>query len=76
MKKILLITAAFDENIKELSIETTLSNQDYSFYKVCYNDSNTHSRVSSLHPRLKAKIPKMMGWLQTPGFDYYRTIFI
>ncbi|AMQ00231.1 hypothetical protein AY601_3363 [Pedobacter cryoconitis] len=67
----LLITAAFGENIKELSIETTLSNQDYSFYQACYNDTNIHSRVNSLHPRLKGKIPKMMCWLQAPGFDYY-----
>lgn len=71
MKNILLITAAFGENTKELVIEHSLSNNDYSFFKACYNDSNTHSRVNSLHPRLKGKIPKMMGWLDAPGFDYY-----
>lgn len=71
MKNILLITAAFGGNTKELVIEHSLSNNDYSFFKACYNDSNTQSRVNSLHPRLKGKIPKMMGWQDAPDFDYY-----
>lgn len=71
MKKILLITAAFGEKIRELVIEPSLSNNDFSFFKVCYNNDNTYSRVNSLHPRLKAKIPKMMAWLEHPGYDYY-----
>jgi len=71
MKQVLLITAAFGENIKELIIKSPLSNDDYSFYIAGYNDSNTHSRANSLHPRLKGKIPKMVGWQDAPGFDYY-----
>lgn len=71
MKNILLITAAFGEVVKELTVRTYLSNNNYSFFKTSYNDNNTHSRTNSLHPRLKGKIPKMLGWLDAPGFDYY-----
>ena len=36
-----------------------------------YNDLNTPSRLLSMHPRLKGKIPKMLEWLSSPGYDYY-----
>ena len=71
MKEILLISAAHGEDGKELAIDTYLSNSEYSFTKVLYNDNNTYSRVNSLHSRLKAKIPRMMDWLKHPGYDYY-----
>ena len=34
-----------------------------------YNDLNTPSRLLSMHPRLKGKIPKMLEWLSSPGYD-------
>lgn len=36
-----------------------------------YNDLNTPSRLLSMHPRLKGKIPKMLEWISSPGYDYY-----
>jgi len=36
----------------------------------CYNDENTDSRLNSLHPRLKGKIPKMLGWMNKQA-DFY-----
>jgi hypothetical protein len=36
-----------------------------------YNDSNTPSRLLSMHPRLKGKITKMLEWISAPGYDYY-----
>lgn len=71
MKKILLITAAFGGDQRELIIKSSFSYKDYSFYSVFYNDRNTPSRINSLHPRLKSKIPKMMAWFEHPGYDYY-----
>jgi len=71
MKKIKLISAAFGSNQKELVINSSLSHSDYTVEVVLYNDSNTPSRANSLHPRLKGKIPKMLEWIESPGYDYY-----
>lgn len=72
MKTIKLISAAFGEgNQKELSITTSLANENYTCDVVLYNDTNTPSRLNSLHPRLKGKIPKMLEWLESPDYDYY-----
>jgi len=71
MKKIKLISAAFGKNQKELNIATPLSNEKYTCDVVLYNDKNTPSRINSLHPRLKGKIPKMLEWMDSPEYDYY-----
>ena len=71
MKKIKLISAAFGPNQKELVLNTPLSHKDYTCDIALYNNSNTHSRENSLHPRLKGKIPKMLEWIDSPGYDYY-----
>jgi len=40
--------------------------------KVFYHDStNTVVRTGSLHPRIQAKMYRMLGWEMYPGFDYY-----
>ena len=36
-----------------------------------YNDSNLPARHCALHPRLQAKIPKMLAHESHPGYDYY-----
>jgi len=71
MKNIRLITAAFGSGRKELRINTSLSDTKYAVDIVYYNNDNTPSRINSLHPRLKGKIPKMMEWLEHPDYDYY-----
>jgi hypothetical protein len=71
MKKIRLVTAAFGKYQKELTIAAPLDHQDYTVDVVYYNNENTASRINSLHPRLKGKIPKMMEWLEHPNYDYY-----
>jgi hypothetical protein len=38
---------------------------------IFYNESNLPTRTSSFTPRMTAKIPKMLGWLLHPGYDYY-----
>jgi len=71
MKKIRLITASFGDSKQELVIKGSLASTAYKVDTVYYNNSNTHSRKNSLHPRLKAKIPKMMEWSEYPDYDYY-----
>ena len=35
------------------------------------NDNNFPARINSLHPRLQAKIPKMLAWEYFQEYDYY-----
>ena len=36
-----------------------------------FDDSNYPLRINACHPRLQAKIPKMLAWEYFPGYDYY-----
>lgn len=36
-----------------------------------FTDENFPPRVSTMKPRLQARIPKMMAWQMKPGYDYY-----
>ena len=48
--------------------------QQSSKYEIVFNriDETTHSaRELAMHPRLRAKIPKMLAWEDNPGYDYY-----
>lgn len=38
---------------------------------MCYNDTNFPLRTSSFTPRMRGKIPKMLGWILHPGYHYY-----
>ena len=71
MKKIRLTSAAFGDTQTELYIASSLASEHYSCDVILYNDSNTPTRINSLHPRLKGKIPKMLEWMEHPGYDYY-----
>lgn len=71
MKRVRLTTASYGGDSVQLSIEAPLVYKDYIIDVAFYNDDNSKSRVNSLHPRLKAKIPKMMEWHRCPGYDYY-----
>jgi len=71
MEKIRLITASFGSDHKPLKVKETLRHPDYIIAEIFYDDNNTPSRVHSLNPRTKGKIPKMMDWYDHPDFDYY-----
>ena len=72
MAKVRLISASFGAGSnKELVVNTPLRFEDYTIDLVRYNDDNTDSRINSMHPRLKGKIPKMMEWYDYPDYDYY-----
>jgi hypothetical protein len=36
-----------------------------------YDDENFLPRKNAMHPRLQAKIPKMLAFEERPGYDYY-----
>lgn len=38
---------------------------------ICLNDDNFPTRIKSMHPRLVAKIPKMLGWELFSDYNYY-----
>jgi glycosyltransferase involved in cell wall biosynthesis len=71
MKKIRLITASFGNDKKELTVRSPIMHDDYIIDQMYYNNTNTKSRINSLHPRTKGKIPKMMEWYEHPDYDYY-----
>jgi hypothetical protein len=68
--KIRIISADFgtsnpiNKNIPEQS------NTDFEFEYFVYTDDNYYSRLNSLHPRLKGKIPKMLDWMENSA-DFY-----
>ena len=70
MTKILIISAAFGLT-NELRIDPRLEYRDFQIDVIKYNDNNFYKRTNALHPRLKSKIPKMLGWYYNPGYDYY-----
>ena len=41
---------------------------------VCLDDTNFSKRPNAMHPRLTAKIPKMLAWELYPGYDLYMWI--
>ncbi len=45
--------------------------EDWKLDYFLINDSNFPQRINSLHPRLQAKIPKMLAFEMFPGYDYY-----
>ena len=36
-----------------------------------FTDKNYPPRIRAMKPRLQAKIPRMMGWMLKPGYDFY-----
>lgn len=70
-QKVRVITADFGGHIE--GFEYQLPYQRTNKYEIsfeCLNDKNTPSRKLSLHSRTKAKIPKMLDWLENDA-DYY-----
>lgn len=69
MIKVLVTTAAFPGRLG-----STWVSQNSNKYEITYNrvTSETESeRVKAMHPRLRAKMPKMIVWEDKPGYDYY-----
>jgi hypothetical protein len=70
-KKVCVVTADFGNHIKNFNPIIPKQNEDlYEVIIKIYDDNNTTSRINSLHPRTKGKIPKMLEWMETES-DYY-----
>ena len=73
MKKIALISAnlgKIDSN-DVIKHAPQVLNKDYQLEFISLNDRNFYPRINSLHPRLQAKIPKMLVWEVAPDYDIY-----
>lgn len=70
-KKVCIVTADFGNHIKNFNPIIPKQNEDlYEVIIKIYDDNNTTSRINSLHPRTKGKIPKMLEWMENDS-DYY-----
>jgi hypothetical protein len=67
-----LISANF-HNHKKLVYQGTDKDVNLNIDFFNYDDTNFPLRNNSLHPRLKGKIPKMLGWMydNEKEYDYY-----
>jgi hypothetical protein len=69
--KVRVITADFGDHISNYNYQLPHQiTKKYEVEYICYTDQNTSSRLLSLHPRLKSKIPKMLDWVENSA-DYY-----
>ena len=69
MKKVLVSTASFGS-----PLVSNWVNQESSRYEIDFNrvdETNDSARPAAMHPRLCAKMPKMLAWEHNPGYDYY-----
>lgn len=69
--KVRVVTADFGNHINNFNYQLPYQiTKKYEVEYMCYTDQNTKSRSLSLHPRTRAKIPKMLDWIENPA-DYY-----
>ena len=69
MEKILVSTASIGSPLRSEWV-----NQKSLKYEIVFNridESTDTARPAAMHPRLCAKMPKMLAWEQNPGYDYY-----
>jgi hypothetical protein len=67
-KKILVIASHMGGRCGN-SIVSQNTKHDVTF--ICLDDINFSKRQNALHPRLTAKMPKMLAWELYPGYDFY-----
>lgn len=69
MLKVLVSTAAFGDNLYSTWVPQTSAK-----YAITYNRVTAETetpRALAMHPRLRAKIPKMLAWEEHADYDYY-----
>ena len=80
--KVLITSASFGSplpnNIVQQesdSLEITVNRISDNFAKLTTNGQVKSiaqaNRLNAMHPRLRAKMPKMLQWAEFPGYDYY-----
>lgn len=67
MTKVLIISSNMGRRVSNTVVKQEGVSADY----ICYNDTNFPTRSSSFTPRMTSKIPKMIGWMLNPGYDFY-----
>lgn len=69
MIKVLVTTASFGSDIHSTWVDQQSSKYDITLNRV--SDETDSARSLAMHPRLRAKMPKMLSWEEHPGYDYY-----
>lgn len=69
MENVLITSANMGGDSSNVVVEQTIPSKF-----IFWNDTNTLVRTNSMHPRLHAKVPKMMSWYLYPNCDYYMWI--
>ena len=55
----------------DMNVQEKHSKQDHDDLDFYYFTDENFKPRTVVHPRLRAKIPKMMGWQLVPNYDYY-----
>ena len=69
MIKVLVTTASFGSDIHSTWVDQQSSKYDITFNRV--SEDTDSARPLAMHPRLRAKMPRMLSWEEHPGYDYY-----
>tara|TARA_B100001778_G_C18599516_1_gene636516 strand:- start:1824 stop:2480 length:657 start_codon:yes stop_codon:yes gene_type:complete len=69
MVKVLVTTASFGSGIHSTWVDQQSSKYDITLNRV--SDETDSARPLAMHPRLRAKMPRMLPWEEHPGYDYY-----
>jgi hypothetical protein len=67
--KVLVTTASFSSSIHSTWVPQESNKYDITLNRV--SDQTDSARPLAMHPRLRAKMPKMLAWEEHPGYDYY-----
>ncbi len=67
--KVLVTTASFSSPLHSTWVPQESNKYDITLNRI--SDETDSARPLAMHPRLRAKMPKMLAWEEHPGYDYY-----
>ena len=80
--KVLITSASFGSSLPDNIVQQESTTLDITDNRISDNVAtltsidqvksvNQADRLNAMHPRLRAKMPKMLQWAEFPGYDYY-----
>ena len=80
--KVLITSASFGSSLPDNIVQQESTTLDITVNRISDNVAtltsidqvksvNQADRLNAMHPRLRAKMPKMLQWAEFPGYDYY-----
>jgi hypothetical protein len=67
--KVLVTTASFSSPLHSTWVPQESNKYDITLNRI--SDETDSARPLAMHPRLRAKMPKMLAWEEYPWYDYY-----